>query len=552
MSYCFNPNCPKPDDPLNAGQLVCRQCGTELLLQNRYRGIQKLGEGGFGLTIEVEDGNSRKVVKILLINYPKAVKLFQQEAAVLSRLNHPGIPKVEPNGGYFTLEIKGNRNRLHCLVMEKIDGCNLEDWLKHNQPITQERAIDWLKQLLEILDNLHQQRYFHRDIKPENIMIKADNQLVLIDFGTAREITSTYLVKIDQAENITQVGTAGYMPLEQLEGGALPQSDFFALGRTFVYLLTGKHPSQLMDYQTGLLLWRDSAPQITPQLADLIDDLMALLPGNRPANTQVILQRLAQINDDNFQPVSPPDFQGNQPPKNQRNTIDLSRYIKVNVTLGFSLFVALGSLWFFRPQIAVIANNIGLESYKSNQFNLALFFYKIATILNPENKTVHNNLGLFYERQNRLDKASKEYSIAMQGQLPEAYNNRGRLHIIYDKNYPAAIQLFFQGLQLKADTETQYNLHRNLSWALLKQNRYPEAKTYIQKTIKLDSDKAAGYCLMAQVLEAEANQPHSLQQWQNCLKYKFNPQNPEINQWRKLASQRLESQASLSILELKK
>ena len=78
-----------------------------------------------------------------------------------------------------------------------MNGPNLEQWLKQqqNRPISQAQAIVWLKQLLEILDLVHNQQYLHRDIKPSNIMIRPDGQLVLIDFGTAREITRTYLGK---------------------------------------------------------------------------------------------------------------------------------------------------------------------------------------------------------------------------------------------------------------------------------------------------------------------------------------------------------------------
>ncbi len=294
MIYCCNPKCPKPDDPLNAGQLICCNCGSELLLQNRYRVLKLLGEGGFGKTFEVDDAGTRKVLKVLRKTYPKAVYLFQREAEVLKQLRHPGIPRVEADG-YFTW-LSGAGEPVHCLVMEKIDGQDLEKWLSDNQPITQERAIDWLKQLLEILDKLHRQQYFHRDINPRNIMLDRQGQLVLIDFGAVREITNTYLIGIVGEREGTRIGSPGYTPPEQVDGQAMPQSDFFALGRTFVYLLTGKSPLEFSKHpDTGKLIWRESAPQISPQLADLIDELMAPFPGLRPANAQVILQRLQAV-----------------------------------------------------------------------------------------------------------------------------------------------------------------------------------------------------------------------------------------------------------------
>lgn len=297
MSYCINPNCPKPNDLLNANNPICRNCGSALLLRGRYRILQQLGEGGFGKTFAADDRGTPKVLKVLLQNDPKAVSLFQQEAQVLSQLKHSGIPKLEPDG-YFTFWPKSSKQPLHCLVMEQVEGLNLQDWLEQPeyQPITEAQAIFWLKQLAEILVIVHQQNYFHRDIKPSNIMLRPNGQLVLIDFGTAREVTATYLAKVSGQQKLTAIFSAGYTPPEQFNGRAVPQSDFYALGRTFVHLLTGKHPSDLpTDNRTGKLIWRDSASHISEPLADLIDNLMATFPGGRPQNAKIILQLLAQI-----------------------------------------------------------------------------------------------------------------------------------------------------------------------------------------------------------------------------------------------------------------
>src|SRR4028118_1365474 len=73
MSYCINPKCPKPADPLNAQNFTCCHCGSQLLLQNRYRVKQLLGEGGFGKTYEVDDRGTLKILKVLLLNDTKAV-----------------------------------------------------------------------------------------------------------------------------------------------------------------------------------------------------------------------------------------------------------------------------------------------------------------------------------------------------------------------------------------------------------------------------------------------------------------------------------------------
>ncbi len=293
MSLCINPRCPNPQN--RDTQLFCQSCSSELLLEGRYRVSGKLGSGGFGKTYEVSDRDGTlKVLKVLINNDSKYVELFQREAQVLSRLNHQGIPKAEPDS-YFLFLPCNSQEPLHCLVMEKIEGLNLQQYVeKRSSPIEQKYAIQWLNQLITILQEVHSQNFFHRDIKPSNIMLKVDGQLVLIDFGTAREITESFVVK-QASGQVTGVISAGYTPPEQFNGQAVPQSDFFALGRTFVYLLTGKDPSNFYNPLTDELLWRDAAPNVSPQLADFLDHLMARLPSQRPQTAEVILQHLAEI-----------------------------------------------------------------------------------------------------------------------------------------------------------------------------------------------------------------------------------------------------------------
>lgn len=308
------------------------------LLQNRYRVIRKLGKGGFAQTFEVDDCGIKKVLKVLSLerfsqqeSKQKAVDLFQREAAVLSRLNHPGIPKVEPDG-YFVLSPETDE-LIHCLVMEKIDGVTLKQWRTENRDrfLTQEEAMSWLKQLVEILEQLHRQELIHRDIKPSNIMIRPNGQLVLIDFGAVREITNTYLQR--QKDNITGtvIISTGYTPPEQMEGHAVPQSDFFALGRTFVYLLTGKAPTEFeRNPRTGKLQWRENATQISREFGDLIEYMMATFHGKRPQNPQMILSCLDDI-------VSPQPELPPPPPIPQIQH-------KLTETKGKSLF---GIIWRF-------------------------------------------------------------------------------------------------------------------------------------------------------------------------------------------------------------
>jgi serine/threonine protein kinase len=301
MSLCINPNCQNPAASLSQNNPFCQDCGSDLLIHGCYRAVRLIGEGGFAKTYEVLEGGIPRVLKVLLpchSSNQKAVELFQQEAVILSRLNHSGIPKITSNG-CFTFLPRGQQNApLHCFVMEKISGVDLEVWMedRKGQVILLDLALDWLKQLSQLLNLIHQQQYFHRDIKPSNIMLRPNGQLVLIDFGAAREMTNTYMAKMVRGSVLTSIGSPGYIPPEQANGKGVPQSDFFSLGRTFVYLLTGQSPSNFPESPTtGRMIWHSSAPKIPTLLLEFVDQLMSSFVGNRPKNAQEILQKLQQI-----------------------------------------------------------------------------------------------------------------------------------------------------------------------------------------------------------------------------------------------------------------
>ncbi|WP_035987858.1 serine/threonine-protein kinase [Leptolyngbya sp. KIOST-1] len=301
MSLCINPGCRQPNHPDNGSRTACAACGSALVLQGRYRVMRLISsDSGFGRVYEAYERNVPKVLKVLKESHNangKVVELFRREAQVLSQLNHPGVPRVEPEG-YFLYSPVGRAEPLHCLIMEKIEGPNLKQWMvqQGNHPISEKQAMLWLTQIADVLDLVHQHHYFHRDIKPENIMLRPSGQLVLVDFGAAREMTQTYMANLGDS-GITTVSSAGYTPPEQEHGQAVPQSDFYALGRTLIYLMTARLPNDPSIYnsRTNAFAWRPLAPHISAPLADLVNDLIAPAAANRPQNTAVILERLAQV-----------------------------------------------------------------------------------------------------------------------------------------------------------------------------------------------------------------------------------------------------------------
>ncbi len=302
MSLCINPSCLQPDHPENDRNDLCQSCGGLLILQGRYRVMRELSNNtGFGTVYEAYERNIPKILKVLRRDRardPKVLALFHHEAAVLSHIRHPGVPYVAEDGD-FTVLLPESQELLHCIIMEKIDGLNLRQWMQQqgNHPISEQQAIQWLTQLTDILQRIHQQNYFHRDIKPDNVMLRANGQVVLVDFGAAREMTVTYLAQVKSQGGITQISSAGYTPPEQEQGQAVPQSDFYALGRTLIYLLTALSPndSAIYDPLTNHFDWRPHAPQVSDDLAQLLNRLIAPRVVDRPPTAQAILDTLNQL-----------------------------------------------------------------------------------------------------------------------------------------------------------------------------------------------------------------------------------------------------------------
>ncbi|WP_446377842.1 serine/threonine protein kinase [Coleofasciculus sp. D1-CHI-01] len=290
--YCINPDCPRPY-PQSGDFKFCSSCGSMLRLNNRYIPLQLLGLGGFAAIYAVWDqqDQTEKVLKLLVETSPKALQLFEQEAAVLQRLNHPGVPKVESDA-YFTVRLRSCQQRvLPCLVMEKINGQTLEAILnRYPQGCPEMLIMNWLYQAADILQELHDLGIIHRDIKPSNLMVReGTGQLVAIDFGGAKQIGA---IPVGKENRSTRLISPGYSPPEQIAGDAVgPRADFYALGRTMIQLLTGQDLADLQDPATGDFHWRDRT-KVRRGLANLLDSMIRLDPQKRPAKAADIQRRL--------------------------------------------------------------------------------------------------------------------------------------------------------------------------------------------------------------------------------------------------------------------
>lgn len=317
--HCVNPHCSRPY-PQPWGNKFCLACGAQLQLHSRFIPLERLGSGGFARIYTVWDVKTQteKVLKVLVETSPKALELFAQEAEVLQRLKHRGVPQIEP-GGYFFHNLSNSTQELSlpCLIMEKINGQTLEEIpYLYPQGCPQELVLDWLQQAVDILRHLHEHMIIHRDIKPSNLMLRdprpslKGSQLVLIDFGGAKHFS---VASSQRQSSSTRLFSTGYSPPEQITGRNIgPTADFYALGRTMIELLTGKNPQDLEDPLTGTLRWREAlkfsvnGSDVNPLLVDLIDDMAQEEVRSRPENAVIIQKRLAQaIKSTSYLPARP-------------------------------------------------------------------------------------------------------------------------------------------------------------------------------------------------------------------------------------------------------
>lgn len=209
-------------------------------------------------------------------------------------------------------------------------------------------------------------------------------------------------------------------------------------------------------------------------------------------------------------------------------------FMKPGVPLLLSIGL-LSSLFAF----SWLANWYGVTNHLVGQLPKAHFGYSWALKLNPASAAARYNQGVAYEDQHNYERAHAKYQLAIEGGLIEAYNNQARLYIL-EGNYDAAVSLLRIGLPLAKDARVRADMYKNRGWARLEQGRHDEAKVDLTEAIKLKSDRAPSYCLLAQVLERQGDEKGALLEWENCLGFAYQPNTPEEDKWVHLASQRLD------------
>lgn len=218
-----------------------------------------------------------------------ARNLFDWEAQVLHNLgNHDRISRLlddfEENEEFY-------------LVREYIEGQSLKVEMISRPKWSEAEAIAFLEDVLETLAFIHEQNVTHRALSPANLIRReSDGKIEVIDFGSAKQISTLMYDGSGQLTSSCVVGSRGYMPKEQLQENARQNSDIYALGAIAIQGVTGIHPSQLgTDAQTGEIGWREHAPQIGDDLAAILDKMVLTYFRERYQSASEILDDLPPL-----------------------------------------------------------------------------------------------------------------------------------------------------------------------------------------------------------------------------------------------------------------
>lgn len=208
------------------------------IIDGKYKILNKIGQGGMSVVYLAmnERANKQWAIKEVRKDGVKDYDVVRQgliaETDILKRLNHPHLPSI--------IDVI-DRDDTFLIVMDYIEGKSLDHWLKKDGAQPQEKVVEWAKQICDVLGYLHSRKppIIYRDLKPANVMLKPDGQIMIIDFGTAREFKETSI------EDTSCLGTQGYAAPEQYGGHGQTdaRTDIYTLGATMYPLLTGHNPS---------------------------------------------------------------------------------------------------------------------------------------------------------------------------------------------------------------------------------------------------------------------------------------------------------------------
>ncbi|MEV4516106.1 protein kinase [Dactylosporangium sp. NPDC049525] len=269
-------------------------------IAGRYELVEQLDTGGMGQVWRGYDGVLDREVAVKLIRTDvissqeqaeEFARRFRREARVTARIRHHGVPQV------YDAVLDRSYDQVY-LVMELVHGTSLREFVDPRRPLPITWAAAIAAQVSTVLSHAHAVPVVHRDLKPGNVLVSATGEVKLLDFGIAA-ILRTDVTRLTVTGN--PVGTSRYMSPEQIQGVQItPHSDLYALGCVLHELLCGRsvfdgaNEFQLMQqhvYEAPRPV-RRLRPDVPEALAQLVLDLLAKVPEQRPADAYDVYERL--------------------------------------------------------------------------------------------------------------------------------------------------------------------------------------------------------------------------------------------------------------------
>ena len=378
------------------------------ILRQRYKIVKQLDAGGFGKTYLAEDLDipvTPKPVCVLkrlhpTIIDPEIIRLFEQEAEILYKLgqNHDQIPKLY---AYFE-----NDEELY-LIQEFIDGYDLRQEISLGKKLSEGDVIQLLRDVLEILVYVHENKVIHRDIKPANIMRRKDGKLVLIDFGVVKQINTTIARNSGLTSKTIGIGTYDYMPIEQDYGKPKLSSDIYALGMTAIQALTGVRLKTLSeDEDTGEVIWNNLA-QVSNKLEQFITKMVRFDYRQRYKNAREALEELNHIfsiiKQQNTEPVT--QKKSSEDLINEGNKLfNLQKYTEAIASYDKAIAI--------KPNFHEAWYNRGFALAKLQKYEEAIVSCDKAVAIKPDYHDAWHGRGFALEKLQKYEEAIASYDKA--------------------------------------------------------------------------------------------------------------------------------------------
>lgn len=264
-------------------------------INGRYKILELIGGGGMSNVYLARDMILDRDIAIKILRYDfsneeELRRRFQREALSTTSLAHPHIVNI------FDV---GEEGSLHYLVMEYVPGKTLKEYIIDNSPVAPEQAVKIMKQLASALAHAHQNQIVHRDIKPQNILMDAEGNVKISDFGIAMALSATSYTQTNSV-----LGTVHYLSPEQARGGtANKKSDIYSLGIVMFELLTGKLPFSgesavsiaLKHLQTETPSLREIVPSMPQSLENVVLKATAKNPQHRYQSANELEEDLSTV-----------------------------------------------------------------------------------------------------------------------------------------------------------------------------------------------------------------------------------------------------------------